>query len=100
MINSSDVSGNCGICGLAKDNMAAISGHALYYLEPWLRSGSTDGYVSSDGESRWNSSCVGYFPVDNPQYSIICTIVTYKTDKQYPGNDIPAKNVSDIYNNL
>ncbi len=94
------VSGNCGICGLAKDNMAAISGHALYYFGPWLRSGSTDGYVSSDGESRWNSSCVGYFPVDNPQYSIICTIVTYKTDKQYPGNDIPAKIVSDIYNNL
>lgn len=40
------------------------------------------------------------FPASDPKYSIICTIFTYKTDKQYPGNDIPAKIVSEIYNNL
>lgn len=91
--------GNCGIIGKAKGEIAGLAGHSLHHLgldsDP-----DSGGYITTDGRSRWNSSFVGYFPVSDPKYSIICTIVTYKTDKQYPGNDIPAKIVSDIYNSL
>lgn len=91
--------GNCGIIGKAKGEIAGLAGHSLHHLgldsDP-----DSGGYITTDGKSRWNSSFVGYFPVSDPKYSIICTIVTYKTDKQYLGNDIPAKIVSEIYNNL
>ena len=94
------VSGNSGIQGNAKEEMSGLAGHSLQYLDGRDRDGGLGGYITSDGRSRWNSSFVGYFPASDPRYSIICTIVTYKTDKQYPGNDIPAKIVSDIYNSL
>ena len=91
--------GNCGIIGKAKGEIAGLAGHSLHHLgldsDP-----DSGGYITTDGKSRWNSSFVGYFPVSDPKYSIICTIVTYKTDKPYPGNDIPAKIVSEIYNSL
>lgn len=91
--------GNCGIIGKAKGEIAGLAGHSLHYLGQESDPDS-GGYITTDGKSRWNSSFVGYFPVSDPKYSIICTIVTYKTDKQYLGNDIPAKIVSEIYNNL
>ena len=96
------MSGKSGVVGKAKYDICGLAGHALNYLGYSERfdTSASGGYITDNGLAQWNSSFVGYFPASDPKYSIICTIVTYKTDKQYFGNDIPAKIVSDIYNSL
>lgn len=86
------LSRNSGITGKAKDGIAGIAGHGLQYFD--------GGYITAEGERRWNSTFVGYFPVDNPKYSIICTLVTYKTKNVYSGNGLPSKIVSEIYEKI
>lgn len=86
-------SGYSGITGLAKEKISGLSGYAFHYH-------TKNGYVMDDGSSCWDSSFVGYFPYDNPKYSVICTIITSNTKHQYPGNGIPAQIVSDIYSAL
>lgn len=90
--------GSSGVTGKAKEQIAGLAGHGFQYLSDSYH--DDKGYTTADGKRRWNSSFVGYFPADNPKYSIICTIVTYRTKKEYPGNDLPAKIVSEIYNAL
>lgn len=86
------VDGYSGLSGKAKEDLAGMAGHGIYY---------SDGeYMAADGKQRWNSTFVGYFPADNPKYSIICTIVTYKTKGTYPGDQLPAKIVSEIYESM
>ena len=86
--------GHCGITGKAKDEMAGVAGHGFQYLC------EENNYIDAEGKRSWNSTFVGYFPVENPRYSIICTIVTERTKNSYPGNELPAKIVSEIYDAL
>ena len=86
--------GHCGITGKAKDEMAGVAGHGFQYLC------EENNYIDAEGKRSWNSTFVGYFPVENPRYSIICTIVTKRTNNSYPGNELPAKIVSEIYDAL
>ena len=58
------------------------------------------GYRDASGRQKYQATFVGYFPAENPQYSIICNIFSdpcYKNYK-YQGGGIPATVAKDVVN--
>ena len=68
--------------------------------EGWMN--GVDPYVNTEGKRKYQGTFVGYFPADNPQYSIICTIYSYPTptNYNYQGGSIPARAVKTVVNTL
>ncbi len=63
----------------------------------------TDGkYVRSDGARKQQGTFVGFFPAENPKYSVICTVYSKVSKKEFAGAVIPASVIRDfikeIYN--
>lgn len=52
----------------------------------------------TDVQGRWKNqgTFVGYFPSDDPQYSIICTIYSTLTNRSFYGGTIPAGAVKTV----
>jgi len=57
-------------------------------------------YTNEKEERIYQGTFVGYFPADDPQYSIICTIYSKPTKKSYQGGGIPAKAVGAVVDQL
>lgn len=63
----------------------------------------TDGkYVRSDGSRKQQGTFVGFFPAEDPQYSVICVVYSKPSRKEFAGGVIPVSVVRDfikaIYN--
>ena len=56
-------------------------------------------YTGPEGHKQ-QGTFVGFFPSEDPQYSIICTIYTKMTKKDFFGGVIPVKVVRDIINSI
>ncbi|MBO4465055.1 MAG: penicillin-binding protein 2 [Bacteroidales bacterium] len=59
-------------------------------------------YVQADGARKQQGTFVGFFPAEDPQYSVICVVYSKISKKEFAGGVIPASVIRDfikeIYN--
>ena len=48
-------------------------------------------YETPDGRHKQQGSFVGFFPAEDPKYTLVCTIYTELTKKDYFGGVIPVQ---------
>jgi len=53
-------------------------------------------YQDSEGRKKYQGTFVGYFPAQDPQYSVICTIYSKPTKQSFQGGGIPARAVKSL----
>lgn len=57
-------------------------------------------YVDEYGRRKYQGTFVGFFPAEDPQYSIICTVYSKPTNKSFQGGGIPAKAIRKVIDEL
>ena len=57
-------------------------------------------YADEYGRRKYQGTFVGFFPADNPKYSIICTVYSKPTSKSFQGGGIPARAVRTVIDRL
>ncbi|MBQ9660102.1 MAG: penicillin-binding protein 2 [Bacteroidales bacterium] len=57
-------------------------------------------YQDAQGRRKYQGTFVGFFPADAPQYSIICTVYSKPTGKQFQGGGIPARAIRTVVDQL
>lgn len=57
-------------------------------------------YTDELGRRKYQGTFVGFFPADNPQYSIICTVYSKPTSKSFQGGGIPARAVRTVVDKI
>lgn len=57
-------------------------------------------YSDAQGRKKYQGTFAGYFPAENPQYSVICTIFSKPTTKSFQGGGIPAVAVRALVDQL
>ena len=77
----------------AKCAVAGKTGTAFILFENGKRQ---DDY----GRHKYQGTFVGYFPADDPQYSVICTVYSKPTGRQFQGGGIPARAVKELIDNI
>ena len=82
--------------------VAGKTGTAWIYLEGDEAKGSKDGYHTPSGATRYQASFAGFFPADDPKYSMIVT--TYSdlrsSGEGEGGSGRPARIFRDIVNEI
>lgn len=77
----------------AKSSVAGKTGTSFATFE--------NGQYSDAAERRkYQGTFVGFFPAEDPQYSIICTIYSKPTHKSFQGGGIPAIAIKDVVDRL
>jgi cell division protein FtsI (penicillin-binding protein 3) len=61
---------------------------------------SGGGYKDEYGRHKYQGTFVGFFPADDPHYSVICTVFSKPTSKQFQGGGIPARAIKSLVNGL
>lgn len=84
----------------AKCTVAGKTGTAWIYLEGAEAVGAKGPYEAADGSRRNQGSFAGFFPAENPKYSIIVAVYTDLTKKSEGGGDKPAKVAKQIVNEI
>ncbi|MBR1632571.1 MAG: transpeptidase family protein [Bacteroidales bacterium] len=72
----------CKVAGKTGTSFAAVDGS----------------YSNAEGRKIYQGTFVGYFPAENPKYSIVCQVVSKPTKHQYQGGGIPARAVKTVVN--
>ena len=57
-------------------------------------------YQDAMGRRKYQGTFVGFFPADKPQYSIICTVYSKPTSRQFQGGGIPARAIRTVVDQL
>lgn len=57
-------------------------------------------YQDAMGRRKYQGTFVGFFPADAPQYSVICTVYSKPTGKQFQGGGIPARAIRTVIDRL
>lgn len=57
-------------------------------------------YFDDDGRFQTMATYAGFFPADNPKYSIICVLYSLPCRKTYYGGTLPAQIVKEIVNGI
>lgn len=57
-------------------------------------------YVDKFGRRKYQGTFVGFFPADNPKYSIICLVYSKPTHKSFQGGGLPALAVKTVVDNI
>ena len=58
------------------------------------------GYTDEYGRHKYQGTFVGFFPAEDPRYSVICTVFSKPTSKQFQGGGIPARAIKALVNEL
>lgn len=53
-------------------------------------------YEDALGRKKYQGTFVGFFPADEPQYSVICTVYSKPTKHQFQGGGIPARAIKTL----
>ena len=80
----------------AKLSVAGKTGTAQVVLTPQERAGSTDPYHDPWGRKKNQGTFVGFFPADNPKYTILVTVYSYLSGQSFYGGTLPALAVREI----
>ena len=57
-------------------------------------------YRDEQGRRKYQGTFVGFFPAEDPRYSVICTVFSKPTSKQFQGGGIPARAVKSLVNGI
>jgi len=57
-------------------------------------------YSDASGRRKYQGTFVGFFPAEDPQYSIVCCVYSRPTRKQYQGGGIPAGVVRTVVDHM
>ena len=57
-------------------------------------------YSDAYGRRKYQGTFVGFFPAEDPQYSIICTVYSKPTGKSFQGGGIPARAIRTVIDKL
>lgn len=57
-------------------------------------------YKDEHGRRKYQGTFTGYFPADDPQYSVICTIYSKPTNKSFQGGGIPARAIKALVDQM
>lgn len=83
----------------AKCSVAGKTGTARMALSPAEKNGS-DAYIDKQGRFKNQGTFVGFFPADDPKYSIIITIYSFLSHKSAYGGTRPAAAVRTIVDEI
>jgi cell division protein FtsI (penicillin-binding protein 3) len=84
----------------AKLSVAGKTGTAQVVLSPQERAGSIDPYHDPWGRKKNQGTFVGFFPADNPKYTILCTVYSYLSGQSFYGGTLPALAVREIVDKI
>lgn len=93
-------SGTTRILSGMPQNVIGKTGTSRQIIDPRLREGSIDPYKDSEGRMQYSSTFAGFFPADNPRYSIICVLFTKPTHKPLYGGKLPTETVKSFVENM
>lgn len=81
-------------------NIIGKTGTSRQVIDPTIREGSLDPYQDGEGRRQYSSTFAGFFPADNPRYSIICVLFTKPTLKPLYGGQLPTETVMSFVENM
>jgi len=84
----------------AKLPVVGKTGTAQVVLTPKERKGSADPYHDTSGRKKNQGTFVGFFPADNPKYTILVTVYSYLSGMSFYGGTKPAAAVREIVDNI
>ena len=84
----------------AKLPVCGKTGTAQVVLTPAERNGSGDPYHDPFGRKKNQGTFVGFFPADNPKYTILVTVYSYLSGQSFYGGTKPALAVRDIVDRI
>jgi cell division protein FtsI (penicillin-binding protein 3) len=84
----------------ARLSVAGKTGTAQVVLTPKERKGSADPYHDTSGRKKNQGTFVGFFPADNPKYTILVTVYSYLSGQSFYGGTKPALAVREIVDNI
>ncbi len=84
----------------AKLSVGGKTGTAQVVLTPQERKGSADPYHDPMGRKKNQGTFVGFFPVENPKYTILVSVYSYLSGKSFYGGTMPALAVREIVDKL
>ena len=93
-------SGTTKILSGMPQNVIGKTGTSRQIIDAHLREGSLDPYKDSEGRMQYSSTFAGFFPADNPRYSIICVLFTKPTHKPLYGGELPTETVKNFVENM
>ena len=84
----------------AKLTVAGKTGTAQVVLTPKERKGSADPYHDTSGRKKNQGTFVGFFPAEDPKYTILVTVYSYLSGMSFYGGTKPALAVREIVDNI
>jgi cell division protein FtsI (penicillin-binding protein 3) len=84
----------------AKLSVAGKTGTAQVVLSTQERKGSKDPYHDPSGRKRNQGTFVGFFPAENPKYTILVTVYSYLSATSFYGGNKPAQAVREIVDSI
>ena len=84
----------------AKLTVAGKTGTAQVVLTPKERKGNPDPYHDPWGRKKNQGTFVGFFPAENPRYTILVTVYSYLSGMSFYGGTKPALAVREIVDNV
>ena len=69
-------------------------------LSPEERGGSKDAYSDAYGRKKFQGTFVGFFPADKPKYTILVTVYSYPSHRNFYGGTKPAMAVREIVDKI
>ena len=84
----------------AKLPVGGKTGTARVVLSPKERGGSANPYSDAYGRKKFQGTFVGFFPVDNPKYTILVTVYSYPSHRNFYGGTKPALAVREIVDKI
>lgn len=84
----------------AKLPVCGKTGTARVVLNPEERKGSHDPYQDALGRRKNQGTFVGFFPADDPKYTILVTVYSYASHKSFYGGTLPALAVREIVDKI
>ena len=84
----------------AKLTVAGKTGTAQVALSPAEKPRKGDAYHDSAGRKKNQGTFVGFFPAENPQYTILVTVYSVLSGTSFYGGTLPALAVREIVDNI
>ena len=84
----------------AKLSVAGKTGTAQVVLTPKERRGSADPYHDPSGRKKNQGTFVGFFPSQDPKYTVLVTVYSYLSGQSFYGGTKPAMAVREIVDNI
>lgn len=83
---------------LKNTNIAGKTGTSFAVIE--TDADPRNPYKDKYGRQKYQGTFVGFFPIEDPQYSIICTVYSKPTNKSFQGGGLPADAVKDVVDKI